>query len=95
MKRNDTKEGHDELAEKLKMKQRGFLPFLRELIRAEDIDIEDIEEEVNEKHAFEIQRKESEEELEGEEIEKELGHDEREEQSEYETEKLLHRMFEG
>ena len=58
-----------------------------------DVDTEDIEEEVNEKLAFEIQRKESEEELEGEEIEKELEHDEREEESEYETEDLLCRMF--
>ena len=57
MKRNDTKEGHDELAEKLKMKQRIVLPFLRESLRVEKVDAEDIAEEINNKYEFEIQRK--------------------------------------
>ena len=48
------------------MKQRRVFPVLRESIRAENIDSEDTVEEVNDKYEFEIQRKESEEELEGE-----------------------------
>ena len=50
MKRNDTKEGNDELVEKLKVKQRRVFFLLRESIRAEDIDTEDTVEEVNDKY---------------------------------------------
>ena len=44
-------------------------PFFRLSV---NVDAKDIEEEVNDKYEFEIQRKEKEEELEGEEIEKNL-----------------------
>ena len=40
---------------------RIFFPFLRESIREEDVDIEDIEEEINDKSEVDIRRKESEE----------------------------------
>ena len=70
MKRNDAKEGHDELTEKLKMKQRRVLPILRESLRAETVDAEYIEEEINNKYESDTQRKESEEQLECEKIEK-------------------------
>ena len=64
MKINNAKEGHDELAEKLRMKQRRVLPFLRESLRAENVDTEYIEEEINNKYESNTQRKESEEKLE-------------------------------
>ena len=66
------------------MKQSRVFPFLRESIRVEDTDAEDTKDEVNDKYEN-VQRKKSEEELEGEEIEKELEHDKREEESECET----------
>ena len=48
---------------------------------------------VSDKHDFDTQRKEREEELESEEIEKEVEHDKREEDSECEIEELLHQIF--
>ena len=53
---------------------------MRESIREVDVDVEDIEEEINDNHEFDIQRKESEEELECEEMQKELEYDKREEE---------------
>ena len=50
MKINYDKVGHDELAQKLKIKQRRFFPFLRESIREEDVDAENKEEEINDKY---------------------------------------------
>ena len=49
MKRNDAKAGHDELVEKLEIKNQSFLP-LWESLRGAYFDAEDIEEETNEKH---------------------------------------------
>ena len=70
MKSDCAKAEHDELAEKLKIKQIMVSPFLRELIREEKFDAEDIEEGKNEKSESDIRKKEIEEELDGEEIKK-------------------------
>ena len=57
MKSNHAKSGCDELAKKLKIKQRGVFSFLRESIREEGVDIEDAEEEINDKSKSGIQRR--------------------------------------
>ena len=85
IKSNNAKSGHDELVEKLKIKQCRVFPFSRESTIEADIDGKDTEEETKHESEIDTRMKESEEELEGEEIEKELEHDKREEESECET----------
>ena len=61
MKSNCAKAGCDELVKKLKIKQRIFFTFLLESIKEDDVDIEGIDDEPNDKYEFYIRRKESEE----------------------------------
>ena len=49
-KRNYAKEKHDELVEKIKMRQRRDFPFLRESKKEEDVDEDDTEEKRNDRN---------------------------------------------
>ena len=91
----DTKEEHDKLLEKIKMRQQRAVTLLRESIKSEDVDVVDIEEEGNNKYEFGIKKTEIKEELEIEEIEKEVEHDGREQYLEHDIEEWLFRMFDG
>ena len=43
------------------MKQQRAVTFFREVIKSEDVDTSDIEDKVNDKHAVDIKKKESQE----------------------------------
>ena len=70
IKGKNAKSGHNELAEKLKIKQCRVFPFSRELTIEENVDRDDTEEETKHESDIDIRIKESEEEVEGEKIEK-------------------------
>ena len=67
IKSKNAKSGHNELAEKLKIKQCRVFPFSRESTIEANVDREDTEEETKHESEIDIRIKESEEELEGEE----------------------------